>query len=256
MAPGDCVEIPQGSSPPLDGLVVRVGDSVHVKLDICDSQTQILHPNCLRNVSLLPRIHVEHILWLPRNMNTTVLAQPQNKIPNTFTGRSPWVGMEIKVIGTEHNKIPQMHKGDVGRVLDVSTDLSTKSGLAVLVCFDAPSSSPDTPIAFDHICRQDNSGFLAYTIDAQSCLQFKTGYCPVHSREELYSFYGHPQKLINEQNAWFVALQEKYKAEDKAKIEQERLAILAQAKCCLDLHFVKGGAPLTLQAGTPPPKMD
>lgn len=151
MTPGDRVKIPQEGSLPLDGLVVGVDNLVHVKLDALNNEIQKLHPNSVKNVSLLPKIHLAHSLWLPHNVDTIVMPQPQVEIPDTFTGRSPWVGTEIKVIGTEHQSIPQMHKGGLGWVLDVSQDSSTKSGLAILVHFDAPSSSADTRIDFDRI---------------------------------------------------------------------------------------------------------
>lgn len=257
MTPGDHVEIPQGSSPPLQGLVTGVDTRVSVKLDIQDTEMRTFHPNSIKNVSLLSKIHLAHSSWLPRNVNTTVAPQPQTETPNTFTGRSPWVGTEIKVIGTGQKDFPQMHKGEVGQVLEVSKDLSMKSGLAILIRFDAPSSSPDTLIDFDRIRRRDNSCFLAYTIDARTGFQFKEGYAPVHSTEEYYNYYGHPQKLMDEQNARFAKIREKQEEEEKAKIaERERLEIETHEKLVPNLYYVQGGAPLTLRAGTPPPKTD
>lgn len=257
MTPGDHVEIPQGSSPPLQGLVTGVDTRVSVKLDTQDTEIRTFHPNSLKNVSLLPKIHLPHSSWLPRNVNTTIVPRPQIETPNTFTGRSPWVGTEIKVIGTGHKDLPQMHKGEVGRVLDVSKDLSMRSGLAILIRFDAPSSSPDTLIDFDRVRRRDNSCFLAYTMDMRSGLEFKSGYTPVHSVEEYNNYHGYPQKAIDEQNARFAKIREKQEEEEKAKsAERERLEIEARAKSAPDLYYVQGGAPLTLRAGTPPPRTD
>lgn len=83
------------------------------------------------------------------------------------------------------------------------------------------------------------------------------GYRPVHSPEELYAFYGHPQKAIDVQNARLSEIQQKHQAEEDAKKdEQERLAFLAKAQRWPDLYFVKGAAPLTLRSGTPPPRTD
>lgn len=150
-----------------------------------------------------------------------------------------------------------MHKGEVGRVLDVSQDTSMRSGLAILVRFDAPSSSPDTLFDFDCIRRRDNARFLAYTIDARTGLQFKMGYVPVHSVEEYNHYHGYPQKVIDEQNARLAQIREKQEEEEKEKAaEREHLSIEAHATMVPLLYYVQGGAPLTLRTGTPPPKTD
>lgn len=94
--------------------------------------------------------------------------------------------MEIKVVGGMMIIILKLHKGALGRVVDVVKNSAMKNGLGIVIRFDAPSTIPDTLIDFDRIRRRDNGKFLTYQVDASSYFQFRLGYTPTHSSEEMY----------------------------------------------------------------------
>lgn len=261
-APGDRVEIRQHTSSPLDGLVVGVDEFVAVKLGFDDNELRKFHPNSLKNISLLPKIYLARSSQLPQNVSTVNLPTPPTTVPPnlTFTGHSPWLDVEVRVIGTEHSsKAPQMHKGEIGRVKDVTTNLSFRSGIAILIHFDAPSTSPDTWFDFDRIRRRDSHKFLAYEIHSRSHLQFKPGYVPQHSSAEVDNPAPgrHPQSMMDQEWGRLAEERAKWKAEEKRKKDdREWLEMQSRRNFGENATFTTGAAPLTLRAGTPPPLTD
>ncbi|KAE9389580.1 hypothetical protein BT96DRAFT_946750 [Gymnopus androsaceus JB14] len=64
-----------------------------------------------------------------------------NSLIDTLMGRIPWANTEIKVVGVENDNFAQMHKGSLGRVMDVVKNLSMKSGIGILPGY-IPTHSP------------------------------------------------------------------------------------------------------------------
>lgn len=262
MEVGSRVEVRLDSSAPSEGLVVEVGDVIAVQLEGNDDITHSYHPNSLKNLSLMPKVHHAHEMILPPNqMPTTDKPSTSHTDSDTLTGRSRWIDTEIKVVGGEiGTHIPQMHKGALGRVVDVVKNLSMKSGLGILVRFDAPSTSPDTLIDFDRIRQRDNGCFLAYDVDPSSYFQFRPGYTPTHTLIETYPDYGRSNAIMREQRERLSALSAaqnmRHDREKQREADREREAIANHGNRLENAVFTQAGAPLTLRAATPTPSTD
>ncbi|KAE9402364.1 hypothetical protein BT96DRAFT_991169 [Gymnopus androsaceus JB14] len=234
MQVGSRVEVRQDLGVAREGLVVAVGDVIAVKFNGSDDLTHPFHANSLKNLSLMPQIHLAHEPYHPRNELPT-MGQPgtSNSLIDTSTGRIPWANTEIKVVGVENNNFAQMHKGSLGRVMDVVKNSSMKSGIGILVRFDAP---PHRPILY---------------------LTLIPGYIPTHSPAEIRHVYGHPERIMQIQNERLSEARKKLEDEERAKdAARERLAIPSFGNRLENATFTQGGAPLTLRAGTPPPWTD
>ncbi|KAE9390343.1 hypothetical protein BT96DRAFT_1002359 [Gymnopus androsaceus JB14] len=141
----------------------------------------------------MPQIHLTHEPYHPRNELPT-MGQPgtSNSLIDTSTGCIPWANMEIKVVGIENDNFAQMHKGSLGRVMDVVKNSSMKSGIGILVHFDAPSTSPNTLFDFD-------------------C------YNPTHSPVKIHHVYGHPKRIMQIQNEQLSEARKKLEDKERAK---------------------------------------
>ncbi|KAE9405469.1 hypothetical protein BT96DRAFT_972589 [Gymnopus androsaceus JB14] len=201
MQVGSRVKVRQDSGVACEGLVIEVGNVIAVKFNGSDDLTHSFHANCLKNLKR-------------------------------------WANMEIKVVGIENDSnIAQMHKGALGRVIDVFKNSSMKSGIGILVHFDAPSTSPDPLFNFDCIHQRDNC-FLAYELNASSYFQFWPGYTPTHLLGEIYHDYGRSKGIMQLEH-------EQVSAAWKRLDDEER------QKAAAHTAFTQGGAPLTLRAATP-----
>jgi len=256
MQVGSRVEVRQDSGVAREGLVVAVGDVIAVKFDGSDDLMHSFHANCLKNLSLMPKVHLAHEPYLPRNeMPTVGQSGTSNSLIETSTGRIRWANTEIKVVGVENDSnIAQMHKGALGRVIDVFKNSSMHSGIGILVRFDAPCTSPDTLFDFDRIRRRDNGCFLAYELNASSYFQFRPGYTPTHSLGETYHDYGRSKGIMQLEHERLSAAQKRVDDEERQKAAaRERQAIVSHGNQVQDTAFTQGGAPLTLRAATPTP---
>jgi len=184
------------------GFVVHVHDDVD-RVDIKFSEYPNLiafHPNSLRNITLSPRISLPErpedigsvFRWLdPRG--TTPEQALNEQATNASTGRQPWIGWSVKIIGNLELKdgiAGQEHKGATGRIVSVDHDDSMLSGLAVGVRLDL-RNVPDIRVDYDRI-RQSGSGRFLHDngpkkppIAFHSYYNFKPSYNPKYSMAEL-----------------------------------------------------------------------
>ncbi|KAE9387253.1 hypothetical protein BT96DRAFT_948514, partial [Gymnopus androsaceus JB14] len=189
-------------------LIDKQGFVVHVHNDVDRVDIKFLeypnliafHPNSLRNITLSPRISLPErpedigsvFRWLdPRG--TTPEQALNRQATDASTGRQPWIGWSVKIIGNLELKdgiAGQEHKGATGRIVSVGHDDLMLSGLAVGVRLDL-RNVPDIRVNYDRI-RQSGSGCFLHDngpkkppIAFHSYYNFKPLYNPKYSMAEL-----------------------------------------------------------------------
>lgn len=241
----------------IEGLVVGVGegsagvgDAISLIVDN-DNDIRQFHPNCLRNLTLRPRIEAGRPL--PYTTHDEIVSSSRDLMQtgssgDPSTGRAPWLGTAVKVVGTGSRNHPQLHKGEVGIVKDVKISTQNQSGIAILVRFDAPSTAGDQWFDFDRIRHRETDDYL-HDAPARSHFQFKPGYKKNYSPTIADKGKG---ILIEPMDN---TAKERQEREDLEKAASEQVAIQGNNSTSPE-RFVRTGVPIELRAGTPPPSTD